>query len=553
MVYERPAYLAIFTHMNQFSEFFRKLFDTADFPPRWYCGHWTDFHGWFYIISDLLVWSAYFTIPLIIIKYIANKKARFKKVYVLFAIFILACGATHFLDAMMFWIPAYRLSALVRFITGIASWLTIYYLFRVLPEAFSLKSAEQLEEEVAQRKIAEEQLRINNQILIMAQDIAKMGSWQWDVSTDRVIWSEGMKQIYGLQELPERITYTDFLKMVHPDDREHIAENVKRAFDEKKFPEFYHRVLWKDGTVKTVHANGTVMLDDKGDVQKIIGTSQDVTIQKQFEQQLLNQSKQLESTNEELQKFASVASHDLREPLRKIITFSSMLQKESSEALGEKGKFYLDKIITGTTRMQVLIDNILDFSRLSDRGYTFQKTDLNYIIQEVIADMEVAITDTNTKITIDNLPQIEVNAGQMGRLFQNLIANAIKFRKKDVPPEINIAGSIIKGSSLPKEYFGNTRHEYSVISNAAYWENENFCRISVKDNGIGFDERFLDKIFLIFQRLHSKSEFEGTGIGLAVCKKVVDIHHGIITAQSKPGEGAEFIIILPVSQKNFSM
>src|SRR5436190_1270770 len=146
--------------MNQIIEFFKKLFDSSDWPPRWHCGRWTEFHGWLYIISDLLIWSAYFTIPIVIIRYISKKQGiRFERLYFLFAAFILACGATHFLDAVAFWIPAYRFNALVRLTTGILSWTTVFYLVKLLPVAFSLRSQKDLEAEIEQRKKAEEQSR----------------------------------------------------------------------------------------------------------------------------------------------------------------------------------------------------------------------------------------------------------------------------------------------------------------------------------------------------------------------------------------------------------
>ena len=146
--------------MNQVLDFFARLLDTSDWPPRWHCGKWTEFHGWLYIISDLLVWSAYFAIPFIIIRFITRKHdARFIRLYFLFAGFILACGATHFLDAITFWVPVYRLNALVRAITGIISWITVFYLIKVLPVAFSLRSSRELEEEVEQRKKTEDKFR----------------------------------------------------------------------------------------------------------------------------------------------------------------------------------------------------------------------------------------------------------------------------------------------------------------------------------------------------------------------------------------------------------
>ena len=146
--------------MNQVFDFFRKLFDYSDWPPRWHCGRWTELHGWLYIVSDLLIWSAYFSIPLVIIKYIAKKNdIRFLKLYILFALFILACGATHLLDAVAFWIPLYRFNALVRFITALLSWTTVFYLVKFLPIAFSLRAPGELEIEIERRKVVEEEIR----------------------------------------------------------------------------------------------------------------------------------------------------------------------------------------------------------------------------------------------------------------------------------------------------------------------------------------------------------------------------------------------------------
>jgi signal transduction histidine kinase len=179
--------------MDQVLEFFRKLLDTADWPPRWHCGKWSEFHGWFYIISDLLIWSAYFAIPLVILKFITRKvNARFVRAYFLFAAFILACGATHLLDAVSFWFPAYRLNALVRFITGVVSWITVFHVVKLLPVALSLRSYEELEKEIKERELAEEKLLTSNTQLKEAQEIAKMGHWQWDVSSNELTWSEGI-------------------------------------------------------------------------------------------------------------------------------------------------------------------------------------------------------------------------------------------------------------------------------------------------------------------------------------------------------------------------
>ena len=537
--------------MNQVTEFFSKLFYDSGFPPRWHCGKWTDFHGWLYIISDLMIWGAYFAIPTIIIRYITRKQeARFQRVYFLFASFILACGTTHLLDAITFWYPAYRLNALVRFGTGVVSWLTVFHLVKLLPVAFSLKTAEQLENEVLHREDVELQLKINNKLLNEAQEIAKLGHWHWDVQANKINWSDTLMKIYGAAP-GDDLTYELFIERVHPEDRDDVNALITQAFQTKKFDEFYHRIQLPDGTVKTMHSKGDVILDQKGEVKYMFGTGQDVTEAKEVEQQLLAKSQELELTNQELEKFASIASHDLREPLRKIITFAGMLDNEFKDVLGGKGRTYLEKMVNSSERAQNLIDDILEFSSLSAGNVNFGPVKLNTVVEQVLSDIEVLVNNTGAEIKADPLPAIDGIESQLGLLFQNLITNAIKFGKDDLPPQINIHASIVKGNELPEDYVKDKKPHFSILHNSRFWDHEKFCRITVADNGIGFDEAYLDRIFSLFQRLHGKQTYEGTGIGLAICKKVVDIHHGVITAKSKPGEGATFIITLPVSQLHF--
>ncbi len=535
--------------MDQVINFFKKLLDTSGFPARWNCGTgWDDFTGWFYIISDLLVWSAYFAIPLIIIRYITRRQdARFTRIYFLFASFILACGTTHLIDAILFWHPVYRLSALVRFFTGIISWTTVFFLFRLLPQAFTLKSASELEAEVEQRKAAEEKLKLQNEMLHDAHAIAKMGYWQWDVNTNRMTWSDNLYRLFQKQK-NEAMSYEQYLENIHPEDRNYVHEAIMKAVEKAQFDSFYHRVLLPNSEIRTILSKGNVVKDRQGNVIRLSGTAQDVTEQKKVEQELLSKTQDLETRNIELQKFASIASHDLREPLRKIITFTSMLELEV-KSNNDKSLLFTEKIVSSAKRMQQLIDDILDFSRLSAEDIIFEKVNLNQVIDQVLSDMEVNITLTDVRLSISKLPPIDGNASQLGQLFQNLISNAIKFRKADIIPEVSIEAETLTGRQLPIDFLRGT--QYSVINSPKFWEHERFLKISIRDNGIGFEEAYVDRIFMIFQRLHGRSEYEGTGIGLAICKKVVDIHHGSISAKSSPGNGAVFMIILPYSQRNF--
>ena len=536
--------------MEQVLEFFQKLFDTSDWPPRWHCGNWTEFHGWFYIISDLLIWSAYFAIPLVILRYITQRiNAKFVRTYFLFAAFILACGATHLLDAVTFWFPAYRLNALVRFITGVVSWVTVFHLIRILPMANSLRTHAELEKEIAEKQKIEEDLQISNNQLNIAQEIARLGHWEWNVPANKVTWSRGLYKVYGLPENMD-LSYEIYLSCIHADDRNFVNQTIQTAFTEKIFPEFTHRIVTPDGVEKIIQSKGEVMTNEAGEVIKMIGTGQDITNQQKLQQQMIERAHELENTNAELQKFAYVASHDLQEPLRKIMTFASLVEKEANEDLSEAGKLYINKIVASSARMQRLIDDILQFSSLSASKEDYEPVNLNVVLEQVLSDMEVKISSTNAVISIEKIPEIEAIPSQMGQLFQNLISNALKFRKEDVQPVVTISSELISPDQITNYGWTDEKN----LSRAGYsynWSREQFLKIKVQDNGIGFNEAYKEKIFEIFQRLHGSKTYEGTGIGLAICKKIVDNHHGIISADSKQDEGTTFTLFLPVSQKNF--
>ena len=252
-------------------------------------------------------------------------------------------------------------------------------------------------------------------------------------------------------------------------------------------------------------------------------------VNEQLEERVKERTQQLEATNQslersnrELQDFAYVASHDLQEPLRKIQAFGNLLESEFGAQLGD-GKDYLKRMRSAASRMSILIEDLLAFSRVTTKARPFANVGLTEIATEVAGDLETRIADTGGKVTIDDLPTIKGDPVQMRQLLQNLIANALKFHKPDSTPEVHVYGEAILGNNGKiKEY-----------------------QVCVADNGIGFDEKYLDRIFAVFQRLHGHESYEGTGIGLAVCRKIVERHGGSITARSKAGEGSTFIITLP--------
>lgn len=249
-----------------------------------------------------------------------------------------------------------------------------------------------------------------------------------------------------------------------------------------------------------------------------------------LELRLTNQ--ELEVRNTELAQFASLASHDLQEPLRKILTFGQLLQTRYLADMSEAEELS-QKINASAERMRNLINDLLSYSKLSAHTL-FETVDLNDLLQDTLQNLEIAIAEKNAAIMVEPIPSIEAIPGQMRQVFQNLIGNALKFSKKDTPAVVNIRAGYIAEKFL-----------------TAAWVSEgDYIRLSIEDRGIGFDETYLNKIFAIFQRLHTQHEYEGTGIGLAIVKKIVEKHNGLIGATSKPNEGTTFTLVLPVRQVN---
>lgn len=276
----------------------------------------------------------------------------------------------------------------------------------------------------------------------------------------------------------------------------------------------------KDGRYYWVHTTIVPFMDDSGRPESYVAVRYEITERVLAQEQLKIHAKKLEISNRELQDFASVAAHDLQEPLRKIQSFSDRLQTKGKEQLSAEMVDYLDRIQGSAKRMQTLIDDLLTYSRVTTKAQPFVPVDLNEILAHVVSDLEVRLEQTQGQVDWRDLPTIDADATQMRQLLQNLISNALKFHREGVPPRITIRAQ-------------------------APHPNSNAV-IEVADNGIGFDEKYLDRIFTIFQRLHGRFEYEGTGIGLAVCRKIVDRHGGSITARSTPGVGSVFVVSLPL-------
>jgi PAS domain S-box-containing protein len=369
-----------------------------------------------------------------------------------------------------------------------------------------------------------------------AEAIASIGNWRWELESDRVVWTDELYRIFGLEPQSAEINFHRYLELVHPDDRDLVTSHVTNSLRTKQPYEFFHRVVLNNGKAKVLHARGEVVTDKTGKVIQLIGSAQDVTTLKETERQLLeneqillHRSHELQQSNASLEEFAYVASHDLKEPLRKITIFIDRLEGLKKKCTAPELDL-LNRISSSVVRMRRMIDDLLDLSLISSEKKP-QHVSLKKIFEECLIVFETKIEETHATVLADGLPMARVVPSQFSQLFHNLIGNALKFARPGVPPVIKVSFRYLYAAEVS---------QYNIQLASRYLE------ITFADNGIGFDNSFGEKIFGVFQRLHNRHEYEGTGIGLAICRKIAKNHGGTVVGEGVIGEGAKFKVIIPV-------
>jgi len=368
-----------------------------------------------------------------------------------------------------------------------------------------------------------------------AESILKFGSWEWNIDRNSIKWSEGLFNILGIEsskfqnQAVERGLYGGF---VVEEDRESVMKFTEEILIGNKMQnELPHKIIDAKGNKKNIILRARSFYDEHGVVIKVLGVCADVTQLELYKRELELQLEKANNSNLELEQFAYIASHDLQEPLRKITAFGERLEKKYKDILGDDGQFYLNRMTNAAQRMNILIEDLLKYSRASRKTEGLSKISLNDVLKNVLEVLELKINDKKAIVKIAALPSIEAQPTQMLQLFQNLIENALKFSKIDVQPMIQI-----DSVELTRE---ETQNIKSLMPEKKYY------KIRVIDNGIGFEPQNKEKIFTIFQRLHGRSEYYGTGIGLAICRKIVEANGGKIIAESDQNQGTVFIIYLP--------
>jgi two-component system, LuxR family, sensor kinase FixL len=308
--------------------------------------------------------------------------------------------------------------------------------------------------------------------------------------------------------------WAQYAELYRGDDRKVLDSGIPKLN--------YEEPLRDNNDPRWARTSKIPMTDSKGNSTGVLGIYEDITQRKLDEARLQEYARALRHSNEELKDFVSIASHDLQEPLRKIIVFGEHLKK-SSQHLDETSLNYINRMQNATIRMQTLIEDLLKLTSVTAQSQSFKPTDMNQVVRQSLAALEIRIRETKGKVNFEKLPVIDANPIQMVQLFQNLIGNALKYHRKDVEPVINISNKSSEDGKIV---------------------------VVVADNGLGFNEKYTDMIFQPFHRLYGKSEFEGTGMGLTICKKIVERHNGTIIATSSQDKGSVFTISLPEKQPN---
>jgi PAS domain S-box-containing protein len=372
--------------------------------------------------------------------------------------------------------------------------------------------------DISDLKKVEKELMDSKEKLNMALENGQIGTWEWDPVTNKVSLDERSMKMFGYEPGTFPGSYAAFESSIHEEDLPHVRRAVKRALESDDTFESMYRTRPINGVSNYITSKAVVTRDEKGNAINISGVFFDVTgLKKDVEHALIRINEELLRSNTDLQQFAYVASHDLQEPLRMVSSFTQLLQQRYADKLGDDGKEFIHYAVEGSKRMYQLLNGLLAYSRIQTRGREFTKVDMNTVVEKVKENLNLIISESDARIKTADLPQIVADENQMIQLIQNLFENSIKFRKNI--PEISISCAV----------------------------KDDFYIFRVKDKGIGIEPQYFERIFRIFQRLHHTEEYEGTGIGLAICKRIVERHSGKIWVESVQGKGTSFYFSIPVT------
>lgn len=534
-------------------EFFSKLLDVSDFPARWHCGRWTPSHGWMHIIADLIVFACYLAIPVALLT--VKRKRRDIPVpwaLTLFAVFIVSCGFVHLIEAIIFYRPVYRLSGVVKTITAIASLATVGYLIPIVPKLFALRSPRELESEIEQRKVAEAKL------LALQHDLERQVE-----ERSRELLAERERLKHALERLTESEELLSAALNAAPNAMAMVSREGSIKLHNNAFCDLFgyssdqvqtlqveqllpaearqrhgdHRAkflkdpsprpMGADQVLRGLHRSGRAIpleiglnpVEVHGDSFTLVAIV-DISERLRAREAIQARENRLQRTNQELSEFVYAASHDLQEPLRKVTAFCQLLEREAYDQLNDRSREYIRFAVDGAQRMQCLIRDLLDYSRIAQAEHDWVEVSVQDIVEETLEGLSVAIEEAGALVQVAKLPVVRSRPVLLRQIFANLVGNALKYRHAERAPVIDVHCERQSDEWL----------------------------FTVSDNGIGIPRDQRDRVFRLFQRLHRKEEYAGTGIGLSVVKKAVERCGGRIWIEDSKRGGAAFSFTVPAEQ-----
>ncbi|MEB3310624.1 MAG: ATP-binding protein [Snowella sp.] len=545
------------------SDLLEKIFSTGSYIPHGHCYLWQSELIWLHIVSDSLIALAYYSIPLTLVYFVYKRKdLPFDWIFLLFGAFIISCGTTHLMAVWTLWYPIYWLSGILKAITALISIYTAITLVELMPLALALPSPtqltlmnQQLEQQIRDRQQAEEQVRELNRDLeakvaqrtaelkqsmnqvqdyvertALAMEAAQMGSWDWDLNTQKITWSHYHEILWGDEPgTPER-TYEDWIRRIRTEDLSRVEAAVQQAkLNHSNFSEEY-RITWEDGTEHWMVSYGRYYYNYEGEPFRVMGMVQEITDRKMAEVTLQEQARQLNEINtqlmqttelvhqrnQELDRFSYIVSHDLKAPLRAVANLSQWIEEDLGEQIPQETQHHFQLLRSRIARMDNLINGLLTYARSGYQSVTVVEFSLNELLLEIIDSLNIP---PHCTVKVPPNPLIlKANRLMLSQVFTNLIGNAIKY---------------------------NDRPDKAVKITAQIQAQD--YRFSVADNGPGIPPEYQERIFEIFQTYNDPKQQEGTGIGLAIIKKIIERVGGQIELESKLGTGTIFHFTWPIS------
>ncbi|MGG7665216.1 sensor histidine kinase [Dyadobacter sp. BHUBP1] len=497
---------------RQVVEFFRGIFSQSEWPARWYCGRWSDFHGWLYIISDMFIWASYFLIPIFLIRFVRNRKDfPFPKTIWLFVAFIAFCGTTHLIDALIFWIPAYRFSALVRFATAIISVTTVYYLYKIFPNVLLLRSVSDLQREIDERTAVEEKLAESEFLLSVASDVGKLGGWEYDTAKGQFRWTATCGNILETNE--EHIhNETDLLRFFPEPYQLIIRAALRESMETGCSWDHELQLSTATGARKWIRFSATPSLNASGQVNKLRGIIMDIDRYKTLELKLVKSIDQMAQKNSQLQSFTHILSHNLRNHSSNIALLADFVDEST---LTKDNEELFQKIKTVSRHLNGTLDDLSQVIKIRDNQLAGEKLDIREVTEQVLGVLDESLRTSQAEIGMDFMvEEIVFPRIYLESILMNLISNGIKYKKD---------------------------HQHPVI-HLRFYRNETGLKVlEYSDLGKGIDlSLHADKIFGLYKTFHKHEDAHG--VGLFLIKNQIEAQGGNIQVFSKVDAGITFKI-----------